>query len=247
MPKAEKWVIGSDLQFPYLDHRVWGLFLDFVADLKPTGVVLNGDVNDFYSVSSYDKDPARAKRLVDETGELRDVVMTPLRKALKGGKLAITEGNHEDRLRRYLWKQAPALAGMNGLGVPEIYACKAYGALYVPQSATLELGCLRVMHGHLLSQHSGQTAKKHVDRHGTSVIVGHSHRLGAFYKTDMAGTHGGWECGCLCAMDAEYENFPNWQQGWAVVTVFPSRLFAVELVPVIGGKFAVYGGKEWRS
>jgi hypothetical protein len=136
---------------------------------------------------------------------------------------------------------------MHGLSVPDIYKLKAHAIEYVPQDQMIELGCLRVLHGHLISAHSGMTARKHFERHGTSVLVGHSHRLGAFYKTDRAGTHGAWECGCLCGMDAEYENFPNWQQGWAVVTVFPSRLFTVDLVPVIDGKFVVYGGKEWKA
>jgi predicted phosphodiesterase len=241
-----KYVIGSDLQFPHIDMRVWRLFLKFVREEQPDGVILNGDVSDFYSISRYDKDPARQQRLARELAGLEAVVIAPLRAAVPKAKLWVTEGNHEDRLRRYLWQNAPALAGLPGVSVPELYNVKQYGIEFVPQSRMIELGCLRVLHGHLISQHSGMTARKHLERHGTSVLVGHSHRLGAFYKTDHGGTHGAWEGGCLCRMDAEYENFPNWQQGWAVVTVFPSRLFAVELVPVIGRKMAVYGGREIR-
>jgi hypothetical protein len=48
-------------------------------------------------------------------------------------------------------------------------------------------------------------------------------------------------------MTPEYEAFPNWQQGWAVVTLWPSRLFSVELVPVINRRHVVFGSKELEA
>jgi len=239
-------VVGSDLQFPYTDMRVYTAFVDFCKRVKADGVVINGDANDFYSVSTFDKDPARARRLVDELELMQENVFRPLRKAVPRARIWLTEGNHEDRLRRYIWKNAPALEGLPGLTIPKLYNLEEFGIKYAPADVMINLGKLKVFHGHLISQHSAGTAMKHFQRHGTSLLVGHSHRLGAFYKTTHDGVHGAWEGGCLCSMDAEYENFPNWQQGWAVVTVQPSGLFHVELVPIINNDFIVFGGREWR-
>ncbi len=54
---TKTYVVMNDIQLPFEDRRVLNLVLSFVDELKPYGVVLNGDISDCYSISSFVKDP----------------------------------------------------------------------------------------------------------------------------------------------------------------------------------------------
>jgi predicted phosphodiesterase len=242
-------LVAGDIHYPFHDVQVWKLFLEFAKWLKPNMVILNGDIGDWYALSKFDRDPIKPTTIVEELKGIGEDILGPLALATKGAKLRIIrDGNHEDRLRRFIWHKAPELAGYEKLTIPALYDSEKHGYTYVGGSVrSVQLGKLEVIHGEYLSKHSAMSGKAHFDRLGTSVLVGHSHRLGAFYQTNMRGMHGAWEGGCLCSLVPEYENFPNWQQGWAVVTTWPSKLFNVQLVPVLDRRYIVYGGKEWSS
>ena len=54
----QKWVVLNDTQIPFEDKLVlWELVVAFVRELKPYGVVLNGDIVDHHELSDFDKDP----------------------------------------------------------------------------------------------------------------------------------------------------------------------------------------------
>src|SRR3990167_1764638 len=58
--------ILNDIQIPFQDPQVLGLVLRFLDDLKPYGIILNGDVVDCYAISDYDKDPLKKPGLQRE-------------------------------------------------------------------------------------------------------------------------------------------------------------------------------------
>lgn len=243
MKPTTRGVSVSDIQYPYHDPKVFHAALDFILDYKPTVLVLNGDGFDFYDLSRFDKDPQRRFRLQEEIEGFKAEILAHLIGAAPKAKRYYTEGNHELRLRKYLWHHAPELSSIKGLNVPELLELKKLGFTYLPTRQVLKFGHLRVMHSTLVRQHSGMTARALVERHGVSVLHGHSHRLGEFYKRDQRGVLGGYEQGCLCDLNPEYEDFPNWMHGWATFTVFPNDLFSVELVKVVNRSFYVYGGE----
>jgi metallophosphoesterase superfamily enzyme len=55
------WAIINDVQVPWQDKQVLNLVTDFIRDLKPHGIVLNGDIVDCYAISDFNKDPDRIK------------------------------------------------------------------------------------------------------------------------------------------------------------------------------------------
>src|SRR4030095_7939287 len=56
--REQRWVVMNDLQIPFEDKPVlWELVVPFVRDLKPYGVVLNGDIVDNHEISDFSKDP----------------------------------------------------------------------------------------------------------------------------------------------------------------------------------------------
>jgi hypothetical protein len=54
----QKWVVLNDIQLPFEDKPVlWDLVVPFVRELKPYGIVLNGDIVDNHEISDFSKDP----------------------------------------------------------------------------------------------------------------------------------------------------------------------------------------------
>src|SRR5262245_53939074 len=109
-----QWVVMNDLQMPFEDKDVlWDLVVPFVRELKPYGVVLNGDLLDNYEISDYSKDPAlRGTDLRHERYSLHRL-LTALAPVTK--ERWFIEGNHEDRYRRYVWSRVPELAASGTL------------------------------------------------------------------------------------------------------------------------------------
>lgn len=234
-------VVMNDIQIPFQDTQVLGLVLKFIDDLKPQGIILNGDVVDCYAISSFDKNPLKKAGLQREiTGARR--LMERLEKVKEKIWLG---GNHEDRLRRYLWKN-PEFADLEALTFSSLFQVKEHGFTFYPYGKSWMLGKLMVTHGFMVRSHSGISARAHFDRLGTSVLVGHTHRLGAYYKTNVRGQHAAYENGCLCRLDPEYVQNPDWQQGISIVTVMENGFFNVTQIPILHRRIFFYGKEKYE-
>lgn len=84
--------------------------------LNPKHLVIIGDFADCYSVSDHDKDPEHATRFAEEVADVEDG-LDELDSLGATNKLYI-EGNHEDRVRRYVMKH-PELR--NVLTIPKLF------------------------------------------------------------------------------------------------------------------------------
>lgn len=233
------WAIINDVQIPWQDKRVLTLACDFIKDLKPHGIILNGDILDCYAISDYNKDPDRIKswgikREITEAGQL----MAQFKDVKERWWLG---GNHEDRWRRVQW-QFPAFRGMFQ-DFPAALHLEEHGFKWKPYGGIVSLGKLLVTHGSLVSKHSAQTARSHYDKYGNSILVGHTHRLGVYYRTNSRGMHAAYENGCLCRLNPEYVQAPDWQQGLSIVHVMKNGYFNVQQVPILRRKVMLYGGQ----
>jgi predicted phosphodiesterase len=236
----QTWMVINDIQIPYQDTRVMALVYGFIRNLKPNGVILNGDIVDCYAISDFVRSPSGPHSIMPEVrgaGKLMGAIAPYTSSRVWIG------GNHEDRLRRYEWKRLPELAEHPDLGFESLFKLSDYGFDWQPYGSFYNLGKLMVTHGSLVSKHSAISAKNHFDKYGTSVLVGHTHRLGVYYKRNVRGVHGAWENGCLCRLDPEYVQHPDWQQGFSVVNVWPGGRYAVQQIPILPGPSFMYGGE----
>jgi UDP-2,3-diacylglucosamine pyrophosphatase LpxH len=232
------WAVLNDLQIPFHDVKVVDLVLAFIDDLKPHGVVLNGDVVDCYELSTYVRDPLTRAGLDIEirgAGRLMD------RLARSTSERVWIGGNHEDRLRRYLWRNAQALRLDADTEFERLFRLGEYGFTWKPYGDLIRLGKLTVTHGSLVRTHSAYTAKVHYEKYGTSVLIGHTHRLGIYYRTNATGVYAAYENGCLCRLDPEYVIYPDWQQGFSVVHVEENGYFHVQQIPILRRRTFFYG------
>ena len=206
--------------------------------------MLNGDVTDCYEISDFSKNPMEKADLLLEqrlSGNLMD------RLAKSSTVRYWLGGNHEDRLRRYIWKYAPALGVLPELSFPRLMQIADHGFEWRDYGKVIRVGKLRVVHGNKVLKHSGQTAKAHFEDFLVSVLVGHTHRLGKYYRKSLGEMHVAIENGCLCRLDPEYAQNPNWQHGFSVVQVDDKTgLFSVQQIPIMKyrNKTLCFYGKE---
>lgn len=210
-------VIG-DVHVPYHDQAAIDLAVKVLKWWHSDVLVHNGDLLDFYVLSAYDQNPERQYRTQDEIDLWHIEVLAPI---LAAGKCRhiFTPGNHEDRLRRHLWKH-PELYGVRSLELPNLLELDHYGIEYASQCVEFS-NLLEVSHGTRVSQISGYSAKaeQHLRKYGISTITGHVHRAGRFQTATRHGNVIGQEGGCLCSLEPEYATHVDWVHGLTLFNI----------------------------
>jgi predicted phosphodiesterase len=229
----------NDLHIPYHDKKTIEVFLKFLRDVKIDKLVIAGDLLDFYELSTFDKDPMRKYNIQDEIDQCYEI-LKELKKYCP--EIHFIKGNHEDRLRRFLWKN-PSLASIKVLELSKLLNMDTLGIEYHDFEYIFRR--FRFTHGSIVRQDSGATAKAELLKYGSSMSSGHTHRLSMFIKTDARGTVGAYEGGCMCNLNPEYiQGVPNWQQGFLVFDFDGDRFFC-QVVPILDHKF-IFGKKKYE-
>ena len=233
----EQYVVIPDLHAPYHDEESVQTAINFVKYQKPDHVVFIGDVVDLYSVSSFDKNPKRANKLQDEY-DCANEILTEFRKAAPKAKMTYIEGNHEVRMKRYLWRH-PELHGLRCLRLPQLLGLKELDIAY--KQELFWRNTFLFTHGKRFGMYA---SRWELADNGVSGMSGHNHRLSVFSKTDKTGVKAWYHIGHLTDVEAagEYRKDPDWQQGLGVVYFHnrKNRFFA-EAIPVVDNKFIYHG------
>lgn len=208
-----------DAHIPFHSERRLRALLDQIQGCDV--IVIMGDWLDAYSVSSFDKNPARKERMADEFAEGRRWLHV-LRDENPEAEIHFIEGNHEERFMRYLFRQAPALVGMRGMSIREQLDLDALDIKY-HDSDGFDCHGVRLKHGQTVAARSGATAHKELDAHQTSGVSVHTHRMAMVWYTNREGDKHFWlEGGHVCdETKADYVKNPNWQAGSYMLFVDP--------------------------
>jgi len=225
---------------PYEDKESVELVFKFAKDLQPDKLIIAGDLIDFYSISKFSRDPARVLNLEQEFKQGREI-LTKIADILPNTEKIFIFGNHEDRLRKFIWNN-PVLDGC--IDIEDKLGLKDYGYKWYNYGKNYEYKTLIYTHGYKVNKHSAYTAKNLLEDLGMSVIFGHTHRMGTHYKTNHGGSLVAVENGCLCINDLSYDWFrrevPNWQKGISVVKWIEDR-FNIHQICIPKHKFIIYG------
>lgn len=250
MPKLESMLVVADAHRPYHDQKAWDLMLQVGRFLKPHHVVVNGDMADFYSVSSHSKDPARSTRLEDELADVNHGLDELDR--LRAANYLFIGGNHEDRLTRYLQDRAPELYGV--VDIPALFKLNARGWSYTPYKQEARLGKLYITHD--VGTAGRYAAYKALDTYQHSVLTGHTHRLSYVVEGNAVGEYKlsaqfGW------LGDAEKVDYmhrvlvkKNWALGFGVGYLNPETgvayMVPVPIIVIDGTYTCVVHGKYFE-
>lgn len=176
-------LIVPDCHAPYHDKRAWALVMDIAHEFKPDTLVHLGDLADFYSVSSHSKDPSRAISLKDEIEIVRE--LRGEMDALGAQRKVYIEGNHEDRLRRYLADRAPELFGM--VSTDDLLELTENGWEFIPYRQSAKVGKVYFTHD---TGHGGKYATaRALETFQHSVCIGHHHAMQYQVAGDASGKY----------------------------------------------------------
>lgn len=230
-----KWMLSSDQQIPYQDDRAIDLWFQVMRWFKPDVVDYLGDTSDQFCFGRFEEGKTKEflKTIPPETlaedmlkyvqHEEKDTAefYSKTRKMRPNAEIFSALGNHDIRVFNYADKNMPeilkditpeSLWGLDNLGIDYIFyediPRHRYGGLYAH-------------HGISALSEAGASVKSDIDKLGVSLIRGHSHRMGTYYKTyELRNeTLRGYEIGHMCKVDSDgfkYSQVHNWQQGFAV-------------------------------
>lgn len=251
--KSNITAVVSDIHIPHHDTEVWGAFKKWVADVKPSRIVVLGDFIDLNAVSSYTKSPSSSpyispemKTFVKEANWLYQYV----------SQLDVVEGNHEARFNKRISEALGYAAdGLVGLTLKEqLFAMGLNPNInYYVESTKfrgLTIGQFLLRHG---DKQAGRVAAKNIasiriDKSlGESELVGHHHAMQYICRTNGKKTVMALVNPCM-TLDHEYAVGAQWVRGFTILDhVTPSWVTPYPVV-VNEGKFAyagkVYSGKK---
>ena len=228
--------IISDVHVPYHDEIAVAAAVGFLKEQQLAGLLLNGDIADFYAISRYMKDPTQR----DFKLELEQVrgFLAYIRHTFPDIPIVYKLGNHEERWQHWLWQHAAEISDDPRMSLNGWLDLGKHDITLVEDQRPVMLGKLPVLHGHELPQ--GGSAAVNVARGAflrtlSTVLVGHSHRTSNHAESDMWQRETGcWSTGCLCNLRPDYARFNRWNHGFAVCTVHERGAFDVHNYRVMG-------------
>lgn len=219
--------ILSDVHVPYHSEIAVAAAIGFLKDQGLAGILLNGDIADFYAISRYMKDPKQR----DFKAELEAVrrFVEWLRSEFPTIPIVYKSGNHEERWNHWLWQHAAEISDDPRMSLGAWLDLAKHDVTLVEDQRPVMLGKLPVLHGHELPK--GMAAPVNVARGAflrtlSTCLVGHSHRTSNHAESDMWHHEVGcWSTGCLCDLRPDYARINRWNHGFAVVTVHKGGAF----------------------
>lgn len=249
----QKYLACSDIQFPLHDKRAVGLWLKVLKRFKPDLIDFVGDLDDSDSVGRWALGP-ETNVPVNEAGakDTKDFIAN-VRKVSPEADIHLFDGNHGwTRHHKHLLKNSPQY--LEHITPNSLYGHEDQGVEfhYYSDLPFNRFTDMFVHHGDATSKHSGESVKADMADWGVSLIRGHSHRLGNYFKTyELTGqTLEGYEIGHMMKIEeADYNNKRNWQQGF-LYGYISGRDHFLELVPIKQtdeGYVCFVGGKKFTN
>lgn len=250
-------VVIPDTQMPYDDRKALKAVIRYVGDTQPDEVIHIGDLMDYPTPARWSKGSAEefAQQMVEDNEQAKRRFLGPLREVYDG-PVGVHEGNHDLRPREYLTKYAPALAQFaDQFHIENLLDFDGFGITLLPEFNKVAPGWITT-HGHRgqisLSRFAGHTALNAAIKFGSSVVMGHTHRMGVSHKTEGYGGEvkkilTGVEVGHL--MNQKLATYlkgatGNWQMGFGLLTI-DGQYVNAQTIPIHRGKFTV-DGQTWE-
>ena len=229
----KRYLVVPDIHIPYHDVSFLALIPKIVKLAKITGIIQLGDALDFWQISSYDKNPLRKQTIADDM-KIYNGILDQWGSLVS--EVRLLEGNHEDRLRRYVWAHARELTEVVK-SVPEMLRLRERKIKWHPIAdwKSCQIGDCVLHHGHYFNAH---VAVGNLTRYPKKFITGHTHRFqyasnGERYSVTLG--HGSNET------ETAHQPTPTgWQQAMGILVVV-GGVTHFEPILVNRGRCVVYG------
>ena len=247
--RYERIVIKPDTHVPHHDPRAFSLFLKIISDLKPTRLIDLGDAVSFDSISHWPKAQAEPDILAEKLGFVQ--CYKDIRSAVgKACKFQFIEGNHEYRLRNYMYGSARELSSLECLRLQNLLEFKELGIDGPHDRIELCGSRLVAVHGWpIIRRWPGMAANEWMTREGRSGVSGHTHTLAIVGRRRYDGAIVWAESGFLGRMDQPYlrGQHANWSHGFVWLDVTDNDFQIHEVRFHTNFSWRSPGGKEYRA
>jgi len=249
LPRSQEWItVGgvNDIHVPWHDAELVDAAIDLFKDLQPDLFIINGDMQDFFGLSRFNKSFERLDNLQNELDQGK-ALRAAFRSAMPNAAMHETLGNHEERLLTYPGFNAPALKSLNSLKPDVLMGLKELDIKHWPRNGFRLNEEFLVEHGAVVRKNAGDTAKQRLNETLISGVMGHVHRLGQASRSGYKEINW-YETGCLCQLNPDYvTGEANWQQGiWVGTFSTRSTNYNIQLIPASGRGF-IFNGKHYGN
>jgi hypothetical protein len=264
-----KIALSSDQHFPAHDPRAIDLWFKVLKSFKPDIVDYLGDTSDAACFARYSE--GRSIEFINEVAKSTSETYFPYieaeerqvrdfyiktRKILPDAQIFVALGNHDARVFDYADKKFPEEAH---LITPEsLWGLDSIGAdyIYYNDPPAYRYGDIYAHHGISISKHAGESVRNDVTDFGVSIIRGHSHRIGSFFKTNELRNEGrgetlrGFEIGHMNNPKHKlfkYSQRHDWQMGFAVGEIDEDGFVHIQLIQISPDYKCVLNGKTYSN
>lgn len=251
-------VVIPDTHAPLVDKAAFNCVLRAIELVKPTHVILLGDIGEWESVNHHrhkrirKPDPQEVSHDVRcDVRAVRKQIIDPLDMVCAATKVkqkVLLTGNH-DRWLDYFVEANPDYAHTtfdeaSGYKFDQILDWKARQWQVEPCGKLYRFGRLHLYHGHLYG--GIHHTRNHLQRMGVSLMYGHWHDVSYSSVTHADGVKGAWSLGCLKRLDDRANDWlerrpTNWSHAFAVVDQWGGGFFTVNPINIIDGRCALLG------
>ena len=257
-------MVLSDQHIPFMDDYASDLTLEVAKVIQPDQLIFNGDLVDFWQISTHCNNPMQRITTISEDAYRVFCYLRDWHNLCPNAELIVLGGNHEHRLR--IWREKhKELADFNALEDVEFFKFDLAGVdKYIPympedwQSTTntdhdfwIIKNKLMVMHGYRFSEAAGYVCNHMLKDCGCAGISSHNHKIGmSNRRLKLDPLAAWWEIGCLAKLNPTYKVHANWQLGFGIVSIWPNGstydVYPVRILPdyrceVLGTKFTRKG------
>lgn len=237
-------LIASDCHYwpgdPTAAHRA---FVKFCRDMRPSVIVMNGDVFDGASISRWERIGWDSRPTVKQELDVCGERLKEIEDAARGAERYWSCGNHDARLETFLAKHAPQFEGI------EFYSLKDWYPKWKPCWSLFINDNVVIKHRFKGGIHSTHNATVWA---GRTMVNGHLHSLKVTPFSDYNGTRYGVDTGTLAEpygpqfVDYTEDSPKNWRSGFVMLTFHNGRLLWPEVIHMLGGDEYEFRGKVYR-
>lgn len=243
--KEGLYIIEPDRHFPYQDTKFSNIVYKLIQDFKPQGFVNLGDLLDAPQATEHLKDPRKMGRIEDDIASVNLHLDTIHAAMPKGTSIDCLEGNHENRISRYIIARAKNLVGLvpafdKQYEFKERNACGKCLWTWHPIDKwdSLKIGNTVIHHGHFFNKHVAVQNLEKYGKYGISFIQGHTHRVQ--YATNGQVFSASLGHGAIASKIAHTPTPNDWDQAIGFLTFYKNQS-SLEIYRVVNGLSTIRG------
>lgn len=258
---GEPVLILGDHQAPYHDQALHAATLNWLAEVKPAEAVIDGDLVDLPTMSTFSK-RNKWNAAVNECTEAAYRILCDYRSASPDTRWTYIFGNHEDRLAKNIYNSNSEFTEIRCAGeetpvfsLPNLMHLDRIGIKWMdnhPHDVLKLSDNTAVIHGNKAKPGSGGTSQHEVKDRRHHIFHGHDHSqaITPFTTYDIDGNvmqFWGVAVGASCQVKGGlgYAVRPDWQNGHATATFDKAGNMTPELLTWTDDKL-YWRGDWWK-